>query len=82
MGLLRGDYPTIIHNRKLQISTVPKIAKSREIAYSQAKFIGRGQDPGSQTGRWQWWMVFGVVMGREVWYNIVTQLPACCESNN
>jgi len=61
-------------NRKLEISTAPTKAKSREPAYSQALIqnkIGRqrvrsrdsGRQAGSQTAIG--WMVFGVETGME-----------------
>src|SRR6218665_1660614 len=51
-------------NRKLDISTAPTKAKSREAAYSQAlvdkKIDRRSQD---QTVRGLWWMVFELRRG-------------------
>jgi len=62
------------HNRKLDISTAPTKARSREPACSQALVQNkidrqrvRSRESGRQTARRLWWMVFGVETGREVW---------------
>ena len=63
----------LYRNRKLDISTAPTKARSREPAYSQALIQNkidrqrvRSRELGRQTVRRLWWMVFGVETGREV----------------
>ena len=65
----------INRNRKLEISTAPTKAKSREPVYSQAliqnkinrqRVRSRESDRQSTIARRLWWMVFGVKTGREV----------------
>ena len=58
-------------NRKLNISTAPTKARSREPAYSQALIQNkidrqrvRPRESGRQTVRRLWWMLFGVETGR------------------
>ena len=72
-SVLQQNHHHCNRNHKLEISTASTKAKSWELAYSEALIQNkidrqwvRSRESGRQTGRWLWWMVFGVEMGKEV----------------